>query len=1057
MPSFGSFETDREVYSDPIYTVYTARKAGEPGTDYAVKVFSIERGGLEAGTATDLEELFGDIERSRLDGIGVQERGAAASAFVAPVLDKGQDERGVWYVTRYYPRSVNKIISGRVALSREALQHVIAAISQGALDLKRVCGRSHGDILPSNVQISKSEKLREAEVVLSDPLPGGEGEAAVYELSDLRGVGRILLQLIRQRAIGKEEDFLILPILSTPEWTRLFGKDTEAWLALCNRLLDPNLSLEQLTLEQLVAELKGLEPKAKVSPKLLIGVAAALVLLGIGAFVLSRFTGYRTVEITSDPPGATILMDRQEQASKAPLKLKLKNGTYVIEARHAGYGLAPQTTNLMVQSGMSGKVKFQFLYGDVQIQSDPPGATIIRDGATIGETPRSGEPFVIKYVPAGTEVKYRLELDQHEPTDLSGKVTTGPLALKGKLRARGANEEMVEFESDPTGAKIMLPGNVVIDAPARKYLPVGTHKATAKYRDWPVKDVTLEIKKGAPDNRVSVYFDHGTVTLQSDPDGASVWSGTNQVGVTPVRNLAWRPGPATFRFELAGYETNTATVLVADKGTYRPASAVLKMVAGFVELISDPPGAEIRDQNNKLVATTDTQGAARVPLPPGTYVLKAAYGDLTPVEKGNLTVQAGRPTAGGLFKLEYGTVVFAGIQPADALDNLSIQRAGGRPVKVGETILQKPNAAVNYEIVAAGYERVVTNVMVSVSEKKPISLLLARKTVAVKLISEPPGARFFTGSGDEIRGAGEDYALAWGTVDLVARHGRLDPVTNSAVAVKLEGPNPPQSFKFTYGTLMITNLPPDVAIYEVMPNNQELFVAATASNKFSFEKPTRHTYMLKGRFNSETIITNITRGLNFLISSLGANEWVNSAGMSLVWIDGLPGTPKDKGGWVGKYEVKQKEYQDVMGDNPSFHKLGNDYPVENMNWDQAADFCGKLTARDKAKGVGRGEYRLATQQQWLFFAKDTNDKDSVLSTGAMAPVGSKAPNPRGLYDVRGNVWEYLADTDGTNAPYIGAANNTRMAQSLVFGRVDSRKRTSPDPNVGFRVVLIPNP
>src|SRR5258706_7242423 len=103
MPSFGSFETDREVYSDPIYTVYTARKAGEAGADYAVKVFTIQRGGLEAETATDLEGVLGDIERSRLDGIGVQERGAAASAVVAPGFDKGQDERGVWYVTRLYP------------------------------------------------------------------------------------------------------------------------------------------------------------------------------------------------------------------------------------------------------------------------------------------------------------------------------------------------------------------------------------------------------------------------------------------------------------------------------------------------------------------------------------------------------------------------------------------------------------------------------------------------------------------------------------------------------------------------------------------------------------------------------------------------------------------------------------------------------------------------------------------------------------------------------------------------------------------------------------------
>src|SRR5437016_8171566 len=150
MPSFGSFETEREVYSDAIYTVYNARKTGDPKTEYAVKVFSIQRGAFEPETMAELGGLLGDIERSRVESIGVQEKGAAASANVAPVLESGHDERGVWYVTRFYPRSVNKIITGKVALSREALQHVIHSIAQGALDVKQVCGRSHGGIQPSN-------------------------------------------------------------------------------------------------------------------------------------------------------------------------------------------------------------------------------------------------------------------------------------------------------------------------------------------------------------------------------------------------------------------------------------------------------------------------------------------------------------------------------------------------------------------------------------------------------------------------------------------------------------------------------------------------------------------------------------------------------------------------------------------------------------------------------------------------------------------------------------------------------------------------------------------
>src|SRR5206468_269573 len=140
----------------------------------------------------------------------------------------------------FYPRSVNRIISGKVALKRPDLEHIIRCMAQGALDLKRICGRSHGDISPTVVQISKSDELSRGNIVLSDPLPGGAADAVEFERSDLRAIGRILLQLVLRREMHREEDFLILPILATPEWTSIFGKDSTRWLALCNRLLDPN-------------------------------------------------------------------------------------------------------------------------------------------------------------------------------------------------------------------------------------------------------------------------------------------------------------------------------------------------------------------------------------------------------------------------------------------------------------------------------------------------------------------------------------------------------------------------------------------------------------------------------------------------------------------------------------------------------------------------------------------------------------------------------------------------------------------------------------------------
>src|ERR1043165_3552333 len=168
MPSFGSFEVEREIYSGPTYTVYSAKKSGD-ATEYAIKVFSVHHISLEPESATQLDPLLSDIEKACVERIAVQQKAAVSSKCVAPIFETGRDDRGVWYATSFYPRSVNKIISGRVALNREALQHIISSIAQGALDIKRACGRSHGEILPSNVQISRSERLVEADVMLSDP------------------------------------------------------------------------------------------------------------------------------------------------------------------------------------------------------------------------------------------------------------------------------------------------------------------------------------------------------------------------------------------------------------------------------------------------------------------------------------------------------------------------------------------------------------------------------------------------------------------------------------------------------------------------------------------------------------------------------------------------------------------------------------------------------------------------------------------------------------------------------------------------------------------------
>ena len=119
--------------------------------------------------------------------------------------------------------------------------------------------------------------------------------------------------------------------------------------------------------------------------------------------------------------------------------------------------------------------------------------------------------------------------------------------------------------------------------------------------------------------------------------------------------------------------------------------------------------------------------------------------------------------------------------------------------------------------------------------------------------------------------------------------------------------------------------------------------------------------------------------------------------------------------WAGAYEVTQQEYQKVMGSNPSKFAGGRN-PVDSVSWTDAMTFCTKLSeAEAKVKKLPEGfAYTLPTQEQWESFAQQAELKDAVTSEKASrtgtATVGSLTATPPGLYDIRGNVWEWCLDS-----------------------------------------------
>lgn len=189
--------------------------------------------------------------------------------------------------------------------------------------------------------------------------------------------------------------------------------------------------------------------------------------------------------------------------------------------------------------------------------------------------------------------------------------------------------------------------------------------------------------------------------------------------------------------------------------------------------------------------------------------------------------------------------------------------------------------------------------------------------------------------------------------------------------------------------------------------------------------------------------------------------------------------------WIGTHEISQKEYESVMGSNPSFFK-GESLPVEKVKFDQAVAFCKALTLRDRWEGRIRQDmiYRLPTEAEWEFaclggattpfsFGEESQTAEFVWaaenSGDKTQPVGQKKPNAWGLYDMHGNVWEWVVDwfaphskdtqlTD-PEGPITGEHKVFKgggWSHEAKFARATSRFMMAPDMGinfVGFRVVL----
>ena len=186
--------------------------------------------------------------------------------------------------------------------------------------------------------------------------------------------------------------------------------------------------------------------------------------------------------------------------------------------------------------------------------------------------------------------------------------------------------------------------------------------------------------------------------------------------------------------------------------------------------------------------------------------------------------------------------------------------------------------------------------------------------------------------------------------------------------------------------------------------------------------------------------------------------------------------------YLGKYEVTQGQWKEVMGSNPSYFKdCGDDCPVEWVSWNDIQMFISKVNYQSGEK------YRLPTEAEWEYAASSGGKKEKWAGTSdekelgdyvwyegnslnKTHPVGQKKPNGLGIYDMSGNVWEWCSDwyreknySESTrNNPQLPSSSSSRVLRGGSWGslaqdsRVADRGRGLPGSRgdmVGFRVVV----
>lgn len=577
----------------------------------------------------------------------------------------------------------------------------------------------------------------------------------------------------------------------------------------------------------------------------------------------------------------------------------------------------------------------------------------------------------------------------------------------------------------------------------------------------------------------------GGLNVTTSPEGATIKVGDRLTGKTPIKFDDIPLGKYKIVIQLEGYEAITQSVVISENKVTQLADVSLVRSSGSLNVSSEPKGAEFR-----LLKTSKTGEPLKGFIQMGTTPAK-----LDELEAGDYRVlvqSPGFPEYTEQIKVEHNrsssvSAVFANKALSVTSDPSAAEvwlRLEGENdfSKRGETPIALQELPIGLHQLEVKYKNWVPirRTVKLLPDVTPSPIDIEWKRSMVTLVSEPSGAEIYhynrrLGNGREVTPF--TVELPEGEYDLTAIHKELDPTEATVMVTGNEEGSLRKEFKFEYGAVSISSEPGGAAVFS---NGKRIGVTPL---KRPYVKPGLYTFTLsKNGYTSGRVSGQVGLNDEFVFSTRlkynpapkESRDFTNSYGHNFVWIAEL-------GGWVGTHEVTQATYRSVMSENPSKFK-GDNHPVDSVSWYAAAEFCKKLTINEVSRdAIPRGYvYKLPTDEQWSIFAARSPLSQAVTSADSRRqstePVGRLQPNHYGLYDVRGNVWEWCSDwyspqvtkrardagtsvTEkwvGTDRKVLrgGSWNRSSDADLNLNYRLPVRQGSGDRYDIGFRVVLM---